>query len=48
MEQIAALESFATDNADLERLKELLVETNVATLKALRNFANLAANQSRL
>ncbi len=43
-EQIAALEGFATDNADIERLKELLVETDTAVLKALRNFANLAAN----
>ena len=43
-EQIAALEGFATDNVDLKRLKGLLVETDAAALKALRNFANLAAN----
>ena len=43
-EQIAALEGFAIDNADLERLKELLTETDEAALKALRNFESLAAN----
>ncbi len=45
-EQIAALEGFATDNADLERLKELLVEADAAALKDLQNFESLAANDS--
>ena len=45
-EQIAALEGFATDNADLERLKELPVETDAAALQALRNFQSLAADKN--
>lgn len=45
-EQIAALEGFVADNVDLERLKGLLVETDAAALKTLRNFESLAANDS--
>ena len=46
--QIAALEGFAIDNADLERLKGVLIETDAATLKALQNFANFCSGSADL